>query len=113
MKNQDDIGNHNVNIICKENDDDVDCNKTQNMVKNEVIEEHNDENKKVKVDLNRDNVAEWNPEDVVTNEEMNIIPVIVLSRCSRISTSKGSSGTTKDKLVRQGSKSIISSCYYI
>ena len=38
MKYQDGIGNHNVNINCKENDDFVDCNnKTQNTVKNEVI----------------------------------------------------------------------------
>ena len=70
MKDQDDIGNHNVNINCKENDDDVDCNnETQNMVKNEVIiknnyirievvEECNDENKSVQDDLNQDNVKE-------------------------------------------------------
>ena len=90
MKYQDDIGNHNVNINCKENDDGVDCNnnKTQNTVKNEVIvnnnykkikvvEECNDENKSVSDDPNQDNVEEWNPEDVVTNEEMNILPVVV------------------------------------
>ena len=41
MKYQDDIDNHNVNINCKENDDDVDCNNTQNTVKNEVIVNNN------------------------------------------------------------------------
>ena len=42
MKVQDDIGNRNVNINCKENDDDVDFNnKTQNTVKNEVIVNNN------------------------------------------------------------------------
>ena len=86
MRDQDDIGNHNVNINCKENEDVVDCNKTQNTVKNEVIinnnykkieviEECNDENKSVKDDLNHDNVEERNPEDVAKNEEMNILPV--------------------------------------
>ena len=76
MEDQDDIDDHNVNMICKENDDDVDCNKTQNMVKNEVIEEHNDENKKVKFDLNHDNVEARNPEDGVTIDEMNILLVV-------------------------------------
>ena len=41
MKYQDDIGNHNVNINCKENEDDVDCNNTQNTVKIEVIVNNN------------------------------------------------------------------------
>ena len=42
MKDQDDIDNHNVNINCKENDDDIDCkDKTQNTVKNEVIVNNN------------------------------------------------------------------------
>ena len=63
MKYQDDIDNHNFNINCKENDYDIDCNNTQNKIKNEiivnnnykkikVIEECNDENKSVKDDLN-------------------------------------------------------------
>ena len=88
MKDQDDIDNHNANINCKENDDAVDCNKTQNTIKNEVIvnnnyekieviEECNDENKSTKNDLNHDNVAERNPKDFVTNEEMNILLVVV------------------------------------
>ena len=88
MKNQDDIDNHNVNINCKEIDDVVDCNvKAQNTVKNEVndnnnyerievVEECNDENKSVEDDLNHDNVEERNLEDVATNEEMNILPVV-------------------------------------
>ena len=38
MENQDDIANHNVNINWNENDDSISCNnKTQNMIKNEVI----------------------------------------------------------------------------
>ena len=41
------------------------------------MEECNDENKSVQDDLNQDNVDEQNPEDVATNEEMNIIPVVV------------------------------------
>ena len=72
MKDQDYINNHNVNINCKENNDDIDCNNTQNTVKNEVIvdnnykkievvEECNDENKNVKDDLIQDNVEEQNP----------------------------------------------------
>ena len=93
MKDQDDIDNHNVNINCKVIDNVVDCNKTQNMVKNEVIvnnnnyyyyykkieviEECNDENKNIKVGLNHDNVAEQKPEDVATIEEINILPVVV------------------------------------
>ena len=101
MEDQDDNANHNVNINCNKNDDDIDCNnKTQKKVKNEVIvnnnykkieviEECNDENKSVKDDLNQDNVEEQNPENVAKNEEMNVLPVIV-TRCSRISTSKGS-----------------------
>ena len=78
MKDQDDIGNHNVDMNFKENNDDVDC-KTKNIVKNEVIvnnnykkfkviEECNDENKSIQDDVNPNNVEEWNPEDVVTNE---------------------------------------------
>ena len=48
MKDQYDIENHNINIICKENDN----------------------------GLNRDNVEEQNPEDGVTNYEMNILLVV-------------------------------------
>ena len=33
MKDQDDIVNHNLNINCKENDDDIDFNKTRNTLK--------------------------------------------------------------------------------
>ena len=124
MKYQYDIDSQDVNINCKGNDNDIGCNnKTQNTVKNEVIvnenykkikviEECNDENKSIWDDLNQNNVEEWNPEDIVTNEEMNILPVAV-TQDARISISKGSLGTTKDKIIRQGSKSIISSCCYI
>ena len=47
MKDQDDIDNHNVNINCKENNNVVDCNKTQNTVKNEFIVKNNYEKMKL------------------------------------------------------------------
>ena len=83
MKDQDDIDNHNVNINCKENDVVVEVNEvnTANVNNNyeriEVVGECNDENKSVKYGLNHDNVEEWNPKDVATNEEMNILLVVV------------------------------------
>ena len=63
MEYQDVIDNWNLNINCKENNDNIDCNNTQNMVKNEVIvnnnykkievaEDCNNENKNVKDSLN-------------------------------------------------------------
>ena len=57
MKDQDDIVNHNVNINCKENDDNVDCrnNKTQNTVKNEVIVNNNYKKMKVIEECNDKN----------------------------------------------------------
>ena len=48
-----------------------------NYEKIEVVEECNDENKSDKDDLNHDNIEERNPKDVVTNEEMNILPMDV------------------------------------
>ena len=42
-----------------------------------VVEECNDENKSIQDDLKQDNVEEQNPEDVATNEEMNILPVVI------------------------------------
>ena len=58
----------------------------KNIVKNEVnvndnyerldvVEECNDEIKRIEDDLNHDNVEEQNLEDVATNEKMNILPV--------------------------------------
>ena len=47
------------------------------IIKIEVVEECNDEIKSVKDDLNLDNVEKRNPEDHATNEEMNILPLVV------------------------------------
>ena len=79
MKYQNDIGNHNVNINCKENGVVIEVNKVNvndNYEKIEVVEECNDENKSVKDELNHDNVEEWSPEDDATNDELNILLVV-------------------------------------
>ena len=83
MNDQVDIYNHNVNINCKENDVVVELNEinkvnvNDNYEKIEVVEECNDENKSVKYDLNHDNIEERNPDDGATNDEMNILLVVI------------------------------------
>ena len=47
MKDQNDNDNHNVNVNCEKNDNVVDCNKTQNTFKKEVIVNNNNEGKKL------------------------------------------------------------------
>ena len=48
-----------------------------NYKKIKVVEECNDENKSIQDDLNQDNAEERNLKDVATNEDMNILPVVI------------------------------------
>ena len=79
MKDQDDIDNHNGNINCQEVNSVVDCNdKAQNTVKNEVNVNNIYERFEVLEECNNhDMVEKRNPEDAATNEEMNIIAMVV------------------------------------
>ena len=82
MKDHDGIDNHNVNSNCKENGVVVEVNEVNKVNVNNnyeiivVVEECNAENKSVKDDLNHDNIEEQNPEDGVTNDEMDILLVV-------------------------------------
>ena len=82
MKDQDDIGNHNFNINCKENGVIIEVNEVNKVNVNnnyeiiEVLEECTDENKSAKHDLNHDNVEERNPEDGATNDGINLLLVV-------------------------------------